>query len=133
MPNLSHYLGVTFLLAILPSVACALSPDDLFIVTNKNEPGSRKLAEYYCQRREVPLKKIIELTPTSESINRSDYYENLRNPLRKLLKEHKDRAKCPVAICGIPLRVGPNRPSDQDRKQLKNLIEEQPRLQAKLR
>ncbi len=131
--HLRFLVGLS-LVAFVPSIAFALSPEEIFIVTNKNEPESRKLADHYCKQRKVPLKNIIELKlPTSESISRADFNAKLRGPLRKILEGRKEKAKCLLTMYGVPLRVGPTRPSEEDRKQLKRVAKEREDLFARQR
>ncbi len=43
----------------VPSLALALSPEDLIIVYNKNLPESQNLARYYAKKRQVPLENLL--------------------------------------------------------------------------
>src|SRR5437660_10247728 len=53
---------------LLSSVFCllvypcrALEPDQLLLITNKNAPQEKKLAEFYAEKRHVPAGRILEL------------------------------------------------------------------------
>ena len=65
-----------FLLLCLLRPAAALEPDNLLLITNKNVPEGRKLAEFYTAQRKVPEKRILELDlPAGDEIS-FDAYEN---------------------------------------------------------
>ena len=50
---------------VLSSTASALTPEEIFILVNKNDPRSSEVAEYYCKKRKVPVENIITLDPPS--------------------------------------------------------------------
>src|SRR5689334_3794789 len=66
---------------VLPSLTTlALEPDNLLLLTNKNVPESRKLAEYYADKRKIPANRIVELDlPFAEEIS-FDAYESQAFP-----------------------------------------------------
>jgi hypothetical protein len=115
------------LLAAVGLLACvssarAVGPDDVFILTNKNVPESRALAEYYCQKRGVPRDHVLAFDlPAGEDISRDAYNERLAAPLREKLKEKKDRAKVLLSTYGVPLRVGPDQPTAEEKAELEKL------------
>jgi hypothetical protein len=99
--------------------AHAVGPDDVFILTNKNVPESRELAEYYCQKRGVPRDHILAFDlPAGEDVSRATYNERLLTPLREKLKDKKDQAKVLLSMYGIPLRVGPSEPGAEEKAEL---------------
>lgn len=117
----SRLLAVALVLGCVSS-APALGPADLFILTNKNVPESRALAEYYCQKRGVPRDHILVFDlPADEDMSRDTYNKRLVEPLRAALADKKDKAKVLLSTYGIPLRIGPSAPSAEDRKELDKL------------
>lgn len=93
----------------LASFASALAPEDLIVVFNRKVPESREVAEYYAQKRRVPLGNLVgvEVSP-GESMSRREYDQKLVPALRRKVVElrlaHRNPALVPVY--GIPLRVG---------------------------
>jgi uncharacterized protein (TIGR03790 family) len=115
-------------LAILSSIllftatAQALEPVDVWLIVNKNEPESRRVADHYMARRGVPKGNVIELDlPRTEDISRADYDAKLAGPLREALKSHKDRVKVLLTTYGVPLSVGQQPPSVEEQKELEKL------------
>jgi uncharacterized protein (TIGR03790 family) len=139
MPNLGRALAV-FLLA-LPCPSLALGPNNVFIIANRNVAESHQVAEHYCLKRAVPRDHIILLDlPSGEDINRSDFNNKMRDPLRAALKNRRDQVKVLLTVYGVPLRVGRASPSDQEKselakvhKELEQLRTEQKRIQETLR
>jgi uncharacterized protein (TIGR03790 family) len=111
---------LAFLLVVAP--AFALEPGEVVVITNKNVPDSRAIAEHYLKARRVPAGNVVELDlPKEEDISRKDYDEKLVAPLRTALKDRKDKIKCLLCVFGVPLRVGGDSPSDDEKAQLKEL------------
>ena len=118
---LKSFLSCFFLLTLL-SAGLALEPKEVFLLVNKKEPASQKIAEHYCKARKVPIENIIVLDlPTGEDISRKDYDEKIVKPVREALKEKKDEAKVLLAIYGVPLRVGGKEKSKEEAEELKKL------------
>ena len=96
------------LVLCVPSLALALSPDDLIIVYNQNLPESQNLARYYAKKRQVPLANLLAVNvPPGESISREDYETQLAEPLRARAQQAKAAGRQPAVLLvyGIPLRV----------------------------
>jgi len=107
-------------LLFLPTIAIALEPGEVFLLVNKNVPASKELAEYYCKQRAVPVENIITLDlVTTEDISRKDYNERIVAPVREVLKDRKEKAKVLLSIHGVPLRVGGEEPSAEDKVEIK--------------
>jgi uncharacterized protein (TIGR03790 family) len=94
----------TFLFA---SAGFALEPADVIVIANKNVPASKEVAEHYLAMRKVPKENLVLLDlPAGEDISRADYDSKLVAPLREALKDRKESAKVLLAVYGVPLRVG---------------------------
>jgi uncharacterized protein (TIGR03790 family) len=114
--------------------ALALGPDDVYLVVNKNVAASRAVAEHYCAKRKVPTDHVLALDlPGGEDISRADYDRKLAGPLRDLLKDKKDKVKVLLTIHGVPLRVGPVEPTDEEKKRIAELKEELAPLEKRLK
>jgi uncharacterized protein (TIGR03790 family) len=111
-----------FVFALACSPALALEPADVWLVVNKNVPESRQVADHYIAKRGVPKGNVVELDlPKIEDISRADYDTKLAGPLREALKDHKDKAKVLLTTYGVPLRVGGQPPSAEEKKELDKL------------
>ena len=63
--------------------AAALGPRDICILYNKNLPSSKSVADYYCQRRGVPVENLIPLdVPDVDQISRDEYENRILLPVR---------------------------------------------------
>ena len=108
-------------LASLASSACALGPQDVYILVNKNVADSQAVADHYCAKRGVPMDHIIALDlPTGEDISRADYDAKLAGPLRDKLKDIRDKVKVLLTVYGVPLRVGGQTPNAEEKAELKS-------------
>lgn len=107
------------LLAALAEPGHGLEPANVFLVVNKNEPKSRQVADHYCQLRKVPAGNVVELDlPTVEDINRDDYEAKVVKPLRLALRSRAAQVKVLLSTYGVPLRVGPLSPTEEEMRQL---------------
>jgi uncharacterized protein (TIGR03790 family) len=100
----------------------ALGPADVWIVVNANVPESREIADHYIAKRGVPRENVVELDlPRGEDISRADYDAKLAGPLREALKDKKEKVKVLLTTYGVPLRVGGQVPTDEEKKELEKL------------
>src|SRR5262245_41105057 len=121
------------LLLAFASPALALEPKDVWLVVNKNVPESRQVADHYIAKRGVPKEQVVELDlPKGEDISRADYDTKLAGPLREALKDKKDDVKVLVTTYGVPLRVGPQLPNEEEKKALEKLRPELAEARKKL-
>lgn len=110
------------LLATFVLPACALEPGEIIVLSNKNVPASKELADYYLNARSIPAENVVTLDlPKDEDISRKDYDEKLVAPLREALSKRKGKVKCLLAMYGVPLRVGGASPSSTEQEELKKL------------
>lgn len=101
--------------------------NSVVVVFNKNLPESKKLAEYYAQKRSVPAKRLfgVSVSATSEEMSREDFRDKLQKPLfdwlvkEKLFTLSKGKSSTPgeirplsdakiryiVLSYGIPLKI----------------------------
>jgi uncharacterized protein (TIGR03790 family) len=112
----------------------ALGPEDVYLLVNKNVPESRQIAEHYCAKRGVPRDHILAFDlPATEDVSREVYAERLAAPLRKQLAVRRDKVKVLLSIYGIPLRVGGNPPSAEEKAELDKVRRELDPLQKQQR
>jgi uncharacterized protein (TIGR03790 family) len=104
---------------------------EVVVVYNSRMPGSKKVADYYAQRRQVPASQVFGFAlSTNDDMPRAEFRDALQNPLVKALEdkklwrmgagvvqpasgpptkvEHKpleSRIRYAVLCYGIPLRV----------------------------
>lgn len=117
-----RYGLVLGLILALGSAVGAIEPAEVWLVVNKNVPESRQVANHYIAKRGVPKGNVVTLDlPKTEDISRADYDAKLAGPLRVALKEQKDKVKVLVTTYGVPLRVGGQPPSDEEKKELDKL------------
>ena len=86
----------------------------VLVIANRNSPVSLRVAQYYQQRRRIPIANFValdlpdsSLTPALESIAYSTYQTQVEQPLRNFLTRNglTDRIRYIVLTRGIPLRV----------------------------
>ena len=109
-------------LLLLAAPAFALEPRDVIVVANKNVPASLAVADHYLAKRKVPQENLIVFDlPTGEDISRADYDAKLAGPLRAALKDRKAAAKVILTVYGVPLRVGRQEPTADEKAALDKL------------
>ncbi len=104
MPLLGWVLG---LLVLVPA-ARGLTADELLLITNKNLPEGRALAELYARERGVPAGRILEIPlPVTEEVAAEQYDEHIAPAVRQYLEANglRDQVKCLVTFYGVPLRL----------------------------
>ena len=112
-------LKAVVLLALFASPVHALDPADIWLIVNKNEPESRRVADHYIAKRGVPRGNVVVLDLSkTEDMSRADYDAKLAGPLRAALKQHKDKVKVLLTTYGVPLRVGQIAPNESEKKEL---------------
>jgi uncharacterized protein (TIGR03790 family) len=90
--------------------ASALTPDEILVVANSRVPEGVDVAKQYCAKRHVPESQLIILSlPTTETLSRQSYDNDLAGPLRSSLEakpDLKSRIKCLLTVYGVPLVAG---------------------------
>ena len=81
--SMRRFTSVCLLLLAITSTARALEPSEILMIVNGNAPVSRKLAEFYAEKRHVPVANLVELDlPSREDINRDEYRKKIALPVR---------------------------------------------------
>ena len=64
------------------------SGNNVAVVYNSAMPESKKVADRYAEKRNVPANQIIGLNlPTSEMVTRQEFREQLQKPLLRFLEK----------------------------------------------
>jgi uncharacterized protein (TIGR03790 family) len=127
-------LAILILVCLLRPV-WALEPDNLLLITNKNVPEGRKLAEFYAAQRKVPDGRILELdVPDSEEISFDGYENQVVPAVREFIAANHlgPKVSCLVTFYGVPLKIAPRVNTVADRAELGNLRQEQKSATAKM-
>jgi len=120
MRFLKHTFCFLLLCLIAPVLCYGESGEAVVVVYNSNLPASKEVAEHYARRRHVPAAQIIGLAlPTEEIMSRSDYREELEQPLLTFLETNQllvysgpkavtpseSKIRYAVLCYGVPLRI----------------------------
>lgn len=99
-------------LALIWVFACVSAhgqgPANVLVVANDRSALSRNIAEYYVQKRSVPLKNLCRIhTSTEEGISRTDYDREIASGVAKCLREGNlvEQILYIATTAGVPLRV----------------------------
>jgi uncharacterized protein (TIGR03790 family) len=89
---------------------CALEPDEILIIANKDIEESVSLAQYYSTQRGVRDKNIFALhlgASLKYAISRNDYEKQLVEPIRTKFFDDRlvGKIKCLLTIYGVPVKV----------------------------
>jgi uncharacterized protein (TIGR03790 family) len=89
----------------------ALEPDEILVIANRQVSESKSIAEYYCEKRDIPEKNIIYLALGNRlrgTISRDEYERSIALPIRRKLQQRvPGEIRCLVTTYGIPIHVGP--------------------------
>ncbi len=99
------------LILLCGGIGFALEPDEILVIANRQIAVSEKIAEYYCEKRNIPKKNVLYLAlgyNPQERIRREDYERYLALPIRRALQRRlPGEIRCLVTTYGIPIKVGP--------------------------
>lgn len=138
--KLSHFQKIA--LAVLLSLfsgrkLTALEPNEILVVVNADISSSVELGRYYCNRRGVPEENILKLSlgrTLADSISREKYEELIAGPVYKHLTELKpgQTIQCLLTTYGVPYKVGPRGPLEDQQQRLGQLETSALRYEKKL-
>ncbi len=106
--NPVNLLLVLVWLLLHPAPGEALEPDEVLVIANVRASNSLEMAEYYMQRRRIPLDHLVRINTTEkERCSRQEYGEEIRKPVRQTLAklESGSRIRCLVVMYGVPLAI----------------------------
>jgi uncharacterized protein (TIGR03790 family) len=113
MRSLGALLLATAFLAALPGYAVAQTAKNVAVVINDASADSRRIGEYYAQRRGVPQSNVIHLqAPVEEEIPWRAFVSTIQTPIASALARGnlQDRVLYIVLSKGVPLRVSATTP-----------------------
>jgi uncharacterized protein (TIGR03790 family) len=123
-------MAVRTAITILVMLMCcgtgyALEPDEILVIANRQISASKRIAEYYCEKRNIPKKNIIYLAlghNPRETISRDEYERSLALPIRRQLQRRfPGEIRCLVTTYGIPIKAGTQGPLPGKGGKLKEL------------
>jgi uncharacterized protein (TIGR03790 family) len=100
-----------FALLVSPILLHGQAPESVLIVVNQPSALSRKIGEYYAERRQIPASNICRLNAsTDEEISRSDFNDRIAHPIQDYLRGHNltEKVLYIVTTAGVPLKVRGN-------------------------
>ena len=106
--NPVNILLVLVWLILYPASGEALEPGEVLVIANVRANDSLELAEYYMQRRQIPIDHLVRINTTGkERCSRQEYNEAIRKPVRQALAklESGSRIRCLVVMYGVPLAI----------------------------
>jgi uncharacterized protein (TIGR03790 family) len=113
MSSVLRQLIVAWFLALTLCCASALAlePAEILVIADSNLQASVRIAQYYCEKRAVPVDNILALPlggGLRYDISRDDYEKYLARPIRMKLStpEFAGKIKCLLTTYGVPVRVG---------------------------
>jgi uncharacterized protein (TIGR03790 family) len=87
---LSAACGGGLLFGLSAGALAAGRGDEAVVIYNNRMPESKDLAFYYAQRREVPTNQVFGFElPTTETMTRAEFRDELQKPLLKALERQK--------------------------------------------
>ena len=90
----------------IPKQEPTVESSRVLVVCNINSSDSIKLTEYYARKRKIPVENIVQIqTPTIEEVVKSIYEKDIERPIRKALRDSKNRIDYIVLTKGVPFRV----------------------------
>jgi uncharacterized protein (TIGR03790 family) len=104
------------LLFLLTAPAVALEPGEIVVIANRKAAGSEEVARHYLKTRAVPEGNLLTLDlPTGNDMTRPEYDAKVVAPLKEFLKAKTTPTRCLLLIYGVPLRVGPQEMTAEER------------------
>jgi len=93
--------GTLSVMAIAAGLRGAEPGESVVLIYNTQLPDSKDVADHYAARRKVPASQIFGLNlPTGETMTRTEYRQQLQEPLLKFLEQNKLFVYLPEEIGG---------------------------------
>ncbi len=90
MNRLWLYFGMAGCLGSISPTRALAGGEEVVVVYNSRVSGSKAVAEYYAGKRQVPKSQVFGFSmPTGESFTRTEFREDLQEPLWKKLEKSK--------------------------------------------
>jgi uncharacterized protein (TIGR03790 family) len=97
--------------AVFPVLLLGQAPDTVLVVVNNSSALSRKIGEYYAERRRIPASNICRLNAgRDEEISRSAFNDQISRPIQNYLRGHNltEKVLYIVTTGGVPLKIRGN-------------------------
>jgi len=113
--------------SILPTAdVCALEPNEILVIANRDIPASVGIARDYCVKRGVRRENLLSLGLGSDmkyTITRDSYEKDLAEPIRRKMAGLKfdESIRCLLTVYGVPVRVEGRGPLSGKEDRLKQL------------
>ena len=111
-----------FMMVAGPCLGRTLTPAQVGIVINGNDPNSWAIAKYYAKARGIPHANfiVLNLPVGQETISADIYRIRVARAMRQILtmRHLQKKITCLVTTYGIPLRVGPDSSGSHDAAEL---------------
>ena len=95
------------LLLALPAFSGG-GPAETVVLVNAASPDSKKVAEYYAKKRNIPAQQVCEVKCTAGlEVPMDDFVRDVVDPLRKFLHDRKLEERCRFLVLtqGMPIRA----------------------------
>ena len=96
---------------VSPFLLLGQTPDSVLIVVNQPSALSRKIGEYYAERRQIPASNICRLNASmDEEISRFVFDQQIARPVQDCLRGHNliEKVLYIVTTAGVPLKIRGN-------------------------
>jgi uncharacterized protein (TIGR03790 family) len=103
---LRFFVGCT-----VPLLLLGQTPDSVLVIVNQPSALSRKIGEYYAERRHIPAANICRLNASmDEEISRTVFDDQIAHPIREYIRGHNltEKILYIVTTAGVPLKVRGN-------------------------
>ncbi len=95
---------------LLATTSYGISPADVLVVANKEDPKGVALAKYYLKKRNIPADNLLTVSVTTKETMSRQQYENTLKPLVvKKIKALEARSSSTIStlvlMYGIPLKI----------------------------
>jgi len=101
---MKRFIFIFYIFFLVPYVH-ALEPYEVMVIANMNAAGSKGLAAYYMEKRQIPKDNLVLLFVTDkETCSREVYEKKVIPPVRRALEENSN-IRALVTVYGVPLRI----------------------------
>ncbi len=115
--------------------ACAIEPDEVMVLANRNAAESVGLAMFYMKTRKIPKENLLLIWMTDrETCSRMSYETKALTPVKRFLKTSPagKRIRCIVTMYGVPLRIASPGLTMKEKEHLANLKNKEMVLKEKI-
>ncbi len=115
--------------------ACAIEPDEVMVLANRNAVDSAGLAMFYMKKRKIPKENLLLIWMTDrETCSRRSYETKALTPVKRFLKNSPagKRIRCIVTMYGVPLRISSPGLTMEEKEHLANLKNKEIALKEKI-